>query len=109
MGLAEPATAAATRGLPASSTATTRGTAGCCWLTCRLSWRTRPARRSTPAPSGPSPPPRGRLLREAAGLQQRSGVDADLLARDVARLVAGPEDRQVRDVLGLDVGDGHCQ
>src|SRR3546814_3922869 len=73
MGIAAPATAAATRWLPTSSTATTRGTAGCCSLTCRLSWRTRPARLSTPAPSGPSPPPRGRLLREAAGLQQRSG------------------------------------
>src|SRR3546814_9746566 len=88
-------------------TATTRGTAGCCSLTCRLSWRTRPARLSTPAPSGPSPTPRGRLLREAAGLQQRSGVDADLLAGDVAGLVAGQEDGQVRNVLGLDVGDGH--
>src|SRR3546814_10850175 len=107
MVIAAPATAAATRWLPTSSTATTRGTAGCGWLTCRLSWRTRPARQSTPAPSGPSPPPWGRLLREAAGLHQRAGVDADLLAGDVARLVAGQEDGQVRDVLGLDVGDGH--
>src|SRR3546814_14924443 len=106
MGIAAPATAAATRWLPTSSTATTRGTAGCCSLTCRLSWRTRPARLSTPAPSGPSPPPRGRLLREAAGLQQRSGVDADLLAGDVAGLVAGQEDGLVRTVLGLAVGDG---
>src|SRR3546814_14504490 len=71
------------------------------------SWRTRPARQSTPAPSGPSPPTRGMLLREAAGLQQRSGVDADLLAGGVAGLVAGQEDGQVRNVLGLDVGDGH--
>src|SRR3546814_20911710 len=108
MGIAAPATAAATRWLPTSSTATTRGTAGCCSLTCRLSWRTRPTRLSTPAPSGPSPPPRGRLLREAAGLQQRSGVDADLLAGEVAGLVAGQEVGQVRNVLGLAVGDGHA-
>src|SRR5271169_359400 len=45
--------------------------------------------------------------RAVGELEERSSVDADLLPGDVAGLVAGQEERQVGDVLGLYVGDGH--
>ncbi len=52
-----------------------------------------------------------RRRRQPAGplgnLSNDPGVDADLLARDVPGLVAGEEQRQIGDVLGLDIGDGH--
>ena len=49
------------------------------------------------------PPP----TQDAGELQERAGVHPDLLAGDLAALVAGPEEGEVGDVLGLHVGDGH--